>query len=85
MVIVPKDGLDIFTLDGELPAQALKDGQLKPELAKKGIQLSRIADPSIDYLYWNIQNPVVGGVSKEKIALRRAMAMAISKRNLSAF
>jgi hypothetical protein len=36
MVIVPKDGLDIFTLDGELPAQALKDGQLKPELAKKG-------------------------------------------------
>lgn len=74
-----KDGLDIFTLDGELPAQALKDGQLKPELAKKGIQLSRIADPSIDYLYWNIQNPVVGGLSKEKIALRRAMAMAISK------
>jgi ABC-type transport system substrate-binding protein len=74
-----KDGLDIFTLDGELPAQALKDGQLKPELAKKGIQLSRIADPSIDYLYWNIQNPVVGGVSKEKIALRRAMAMATSK------
>ena len=74
-----KDGLDIFTLDGELPAQALKDGQLKPELAKKGIQLSRIADPSIDYLYWNIQNPVVGGFSKEKIALRRAMAMATSK------
>jgi ABC-type transport system substrate-binding protein len=75
-----KDGLDLFTLDGELPVQALdQDGKLKPELAKKGIQLSRIADPSIDYLYWNIQNPVVGGLSKDKIALRRAMAMAISK------
>ncbi|WP_373279052.1 ABC transporter substrate-binding protein [Acinetobacter colistiniresistens] len=75
-----KDGLDLFTLDGELPVQALdQDGKLKPELAKKGIQLSRILDPSIDYLYWNIQNPVVGGLSKDKIALRRAMSMAISK------
>ena len=28
------------------------------------------------YLYWNMQDPVVGGLAKEKIALRRAMAMA---------
>lgn len=75
-----KDGLDLFTLDGELPAQAIQqDGSLKPELAKKGVQLSRIPDPSIDYLYWNIQNPIVGGFGKDKIALRRAMSMAISK------
>ena len=68
-------------LDGDLSVQAIQDGQLKPELAKKGIQLSRIADPSIDYYYWNMQNPVVGGLSKEKIALRRAMAMAFSPDN----
>ena len=73
-----KDGLDLLTLTGDLPAQALKDGKLKPEFEQKGIQLSRISDPSIDYLYWNMQNPVVGGLSKEKIALRRAMAMAHS-------
>ena len=40
-----KDGLDIFTLDGELPAQALKDGQLKPELAKKGFNFHVLLDP----------------------------------------
>lgn len=76
-----KDETDLFVLDGDLTVQAIQDGQLKPELAKKGIQLSRIVDPSIDYYYWNMRNPVVGGFSKEKIALRRAMAMAFSPDN----
>lgn len=76
-----KDEIDLFALDGELTVQALQNGKLKPELAKKGVQLSRITDPSIDYHYWNMQNPVVGGMSKDKIALRRAMAMAFSADN----
>ncbi len=76
-----KDEVDLFALDGELTAQALQDGKLKPELIKKGVQLSRITDPSIDYHYWNMQNPVVGGLSKDKIVLRRAMAMAFSADN----
>jgi ABC-type transport system substrate-binding protein len=76
-----KDEIDLFTLDGELTVQALQNGKLKPELAKKGVHLSRIIDPSIDYHYWNMQNPVVGGMSKDKIALRRAMAMAFSADN----
>lgn len=76
-----KDETDLTLIDGDLTLQALKDGKLKPELVKKGIQLSRFADPSIDYYHWNMQNPVVGGFSKEKIALRRAMAMAYSPQN----
>ena len=76
-----KDEVDLFQLDGELTVQALQNGKLKPELVKKGVQLSRIVDPSLDYHYWNMQNPVVGGLSKEKIALRRAIAMAFSADN----
>lgn len=76
-----KDEIDLFALDGELTVQALQNGKLKPELAKKGVHLSRITDPSIDYHYWNMQNPVVGGMGKDKIALRRAMAMAFSADN----
>lgn len=76
-----KDETDLFVLDGELTVQAIQDGKLKPELVKKGVQLSRIVDPSIDYHYWNMQNPVVGGLTKDKIALRRAMAMAYSPDN----
>jgi ABC-type transport system substrate-binding protein len=52
------------------------DGQLKPEFARRGIKLERSVDPEIIYLYFNMQDKTVGGLSKEKIALRRAIAMA---------
>ncbi|HWM43367.1 MAG TPA: ABC transporter substrate-binding protein [Burkholderiales bacterium] len=51
-------------------------GELKPELARRGIQLERSVDPEIIYLYFNMQDKVVGGLAKEKIALRRAIAMS---------
>lgn len=70
------DEVDIFELEGPLAPQALIDGKLKPALVKKGIQLSRIPDPEVTYYYWNMQDPVLGGFSKEKIALRRALAMS---------
>jgi ABC-type transport system substrate-binding protein len=70
------DEVDVFQLEGALAPRAIKDGKLLPELAKKGIQLSRIVDPEISYVYWNMKDPVLGGLTKEKIALRRAIAMA---------
>ncbi len=47
-----------------------------PELAAKGIRLDRIIDLEIRYIYWNMLDPRVGGLAKEKIALRRALAMS---------
>lgn len=71
-----QDQVDLFQLEGPLVSEALENGKLKPELEKKGIQLSRSIDPELSYYYWNMQDPVVGGMSKDKIALRRAIAMA---------
>ena len=68
--------LDLMNLEGPLAPNVLDGDRLKPAFAQKGVRLSRIIDPEISYLYWNMQDPVVGGTSKEKIALRRAMAMA---------
>jgi oligopeptide transport system substrate-binding protein len=70
------DEVDLFQLEGPLAPQALKDGKLRPELTKKGVQLSRIIDPEISYYYWNFRDPVFGGLSKDRIALRRAIAMS---------
>src|SRR5207253_1768831 len=56
--------------------QVLNGPDLKPEFVKRGIQMSRIVDPELTIYYWNMQDPVFGGLSKEKVALRRAMAMA---------
>lgn len=68
--------VDLVELQGPLAPKALINGKLRPELAAQGIQLSRIIDPEISYNYWNMQDPVVGGLTKEKIALRRAIALA---------
>jgi len=57
-------------------------GTLKPEFASRGIRLDRSVDPEIIYTYFNMQEKIgdqpnpVGGFTKEKIALRRAIAMA---------
>ena len=67
---------DLVELQGPLAPKAIYNGKLKPELAAQGIYLSRIIDPEISYNYWNMQDPVIGGLTKEKIALRRAIAMA---------
>lgn len=58
------------------PTFITADGQLKPEFTRRGIKLERTVDPEIIYLYFNMQDKTVGGLGKEKIALRRAIAMA---------
>jgi oligopeptide transport system substrate-binding protein len=68
-------GIDLFWLDGPLAPVALLNGKLRPELLAKGVQLSRQVDPEVTYYYWNMLDPVLGGFAKEKIALRRAIAM----------
>ncbi|MEP7206979.1 MAG: ABC transporter substrate-binding protein [Casimicrobiaceae bacterium] len=68
--------LDLMNMEGPLAPNVLEGGKLKPEFAKRGVKLSRFVDPEISYHYWNLMDPVVGGLTKEKIALRRAMAMA---------
>src|SRR5437667_3996675 len=64
------------------PTFMTADGKLRPAFVKRGIKLNRTVDPEITYTYFNMQekigdqpNPVFG-YSKEKIALRRAIAMA---------
>ena len=58
------------------------DGKLRPAFAKRGIRLNRTVEPEITYTYFNMQEKIgdqpnpVGGFSLEKIALRRAIAMA---------
>ena len=68
--------LDLLNMEGPLAPTALPGDQLSPSLKKRGVRLNRIVDPEIMYTYWNMQDPVVGGMSREKVALRRALAMA---------
>jgi ABC-type transport system substrate-binding protein len=72
-----KGELDYVTVPSELVWNVLEpDGALKPRFAKAGIMLGRGIQPSITYTYFNMEDPIVGGYTKEKIALRRAISMA---------
>jgi oligopeptide transport system substrate-binding protein len=65
--------------------RVLTNNVLKPEFAVKGIRHQRALEPLLQFNYFNMEDPVVGGYSLEKNALRRAILMAYdSTRELSA-
>ncbi|MFO1317821.1 MAG: ABC transporter substrate-binding protein [Burkholderiales bacterium] len=69
--------LDLVNMEGPLAPNAIgADGRLAPALAAKGVRLDRFVEPEIRYVYWNMLDPDVGGLAKEKVALRRALAMS---------
>ena len=71
-----KGELDLIDLPGTFAPMGLPNGKLAPALAQQGVYLSRLLQPAISYTAFNMRDPVVGGFGNDKIALRRAIAMA---------
>lgn len=63
-------------IPGDFVEQALDGGKLRPDFARKGIRHEILLRPNVYFAYFNMEDPVVGGYTREKIALRRAIAMA---------
>ncbi len=55
-----------------------QDNELLPEWVDQKVRIYRAINVDINYTYFNFQDPVVGGFTKEKIALRRAVIMAFN-------
>jgi ABC-type transport system substrate-binding protein len=55
------------------------DAKLKPELARKGIVLAPFPVLQTYYMWMNMDDPVIGGYSKDKVALRRAIALGYNR------
>jgi oligopeptide transport system substrate-binding protein len=69
--------IDYVTTPTDMVTNVLTpDNKLRPDFAKQGIVLARGVQPAITYTYFNMEDPVVGGYTKERIALRRAISMA---------
>src|SRR6266550_1936462 len=56
---------------------AAPEGELAPHLQKKKIQLDRTNEFDLTFFYFGMEHPVVGGYTPEKVALRRAIALAV--------
>ncbi len=68
--------LDILDLlPPEFVGEALVDGKLRPDLGARGIRHDVLLRPNTWWTYFNMEDPVVGGYTPEKVALRRAIGM----------
>ena len=56
---------------------ALPNNELAPNLRKKGVQMVRYPRSDVSLSYFNMDDPVVGGYTPDKVALRRAISLAI--------
>ena len=65
----------------QLPADfaptVIPNNKLAPNLAKKGIVMVRYPRADVSVSYFGMENPVVGGYEPHKVALRRAISLAV--------
>jgi ABC-type transport system substrate-binding protein len=54
----------------------IRDGKLKEPLVKQGMQLYRFPVLQTYYMWMNLEDPVIGGYTKDKVALRRAISLS---------
>jgi len=61
----------------EFISSAMPDGKVAPHLAKRGIRGVRVVGPEGTLTVYNMEHPVIGGYTPEKVALRRAINLAV--------
>ena len=70
-----------YDLVEEVPAEfadkVMPNGQLAPGLKRGGIQMVRYVRADVALSLFNLDDPVVGGYTPEKVALRRAISLAV--------
>jgi len=66
----------IERLPNEFSGIAIPNNQLAPNLRKQGVQMERVPAVDATLTYFGMEHPVVGGYTPEKVALRRAIALA---------
>jgi len=53
----------------------IPNGRLAPNLAARGIQIDRTVELDLAFTYMNMDHPLIGGYTADKVALRRAIAL----------
>jgi ABC-type transport system substrate-binding protein len=66
----------LFKFPEEFANTAIPNNKLAPNLAKRGIVMAQVPALDLTYNYFNMEDPVIGGYTAEKVALRRAIALA---------
>ena len=70
-----RGNLDYITLESDIANRLLAGTALRPDLAARGVTHFATSEPFVFFIYFNVEDPVVGGMERENIALRRAMML----------
>lgn len=65
------------SVPAEFSTVAFPNNQLAPNLARRGIGMVRYPRADVSVSYFGMEHPVVGGYEPHKVALRRAIALAV--------
>ena len=77
LTFLKKDSDFLEEVPVEFITQAMPGGKVAPNLARQGMQGFRMVRSDAAYTYFNMDDPIVGGYTPQKIALRRAIGLAI--------
>ncbi len=77
-----RGGLDYVVVRGEAATRLLQNGKLKPEYATKGVVHHIFVEPVLFSVYFNMEDAAIGGMGKDRIALRRAIGQGIDTETL---
>ena len=66
----------LMYLPSQFANQVLPNNVLAPNLVKKGIRIERYLQPGLTFTYFNMEDHTVGGNGTDRVALRRAIALA---------
>lgn len=67
---------ELVTVPLDFASIAAPGGVIAPNLAKQGITLEKVLRADHTYTYFNMLDPVLGGYTPDKVALRRAISLA---------
>ena len=68
--------LDYIQLPYAFAQRAIPGNRLPPELVQQGIRHQRETAPGLFYFMFNMNDPLIGGYSNARVALRRAIGLA---------
>lgn len=79
LLLFEQGGLDYVILGANIAARLLQGDKLKPEYISRGVSRHVFPEPFLFAFYFNIDDPAIGGMTNDRVALRRAIALAIDQ------
>ncbi len=70
--------IDTVEVPSDFVRLALSGGKVAPYLERRGVQGQVVVSQAVRYLYFNMEDPIVGGYSADKVALRRAIGLGMN-------